>query len=431
MKYQLYLFFLLLLITPFHSIGQTIQDSIARHFLELNSEGKYGESIKFFDKSLAEKISPLVLKQAWEKPIPELGRFQKVNKFIPHGIDTLVEECNFEKTVVNILFIFNDKNLIRAFYIVKVVPKTTEPENVGSDSLKFKQENIILKTPTGNIYGTLMFPGNNFRDPIAIIIPGSGPIDRNGNTLQDSSNIYKLLAESLAKHGIASLRYDKRGVGLSQKAIKNIRTLTFDKYINDAIGWINLIKSDKQFSKVIIIGHSAGSLIGIIAAKKTSVDAFISLEGPGEPIDSLLLKQLKRKLDPKNYRASKLLFTELKEGKVTTTKNQTLKTLFPPSIQPFLISMFHYEPLKEISELNIPILIIQGTEDLNVPVQDAERLHAACLSSKLFIIDHMTHMLRNAKSDDMASNIATYSNPSLPLNNTLITYIVEFIKFVN
>lgn len=433
MKIRSYLYSLFistLIVLPIYSRGQSIQDSIARHFLELNREGKYEESVKFFDKSLFDRISPSILKQAWEKPIVIFGKFQQVTQCLPHGPDTIIEVASFEKAALNILFIFSSKNLIKAFYIIKVTPKTTSPKNTGSDTSKFKQENLILKTSTGNIYGTLMLPSKELRIPIAIIIPGSGPIDRNGNTLVDTSNIYKLLAEALAKGGIASLRYDKRGVGASKNAVKNIEKLTFGNYVEDAIGWINLIKADKRFSKVIIIGHSEGSLIGMIAAEKAAVAAFISLEGPGEPLDSLLLKQLKRKLNSQDFLTCESLFTKLKEGKTMSIKNPSLVALFPFSIQPFLISLFHYDPSKEISKLNIPVLIIQGNNDLNVPVQDAERLHAAYPSSKLIIIDHMTHMLRNATSDDTASNLNTYNNPSLPLNNLLLTDMMDFIKFV-
>ena len=131
-------------------------------------------------------------------------------------------------------------------------------------------EEIKLHTPTGDISGTLLRPSS--RPPLVVlIVAGSGPTDRNGNSvLGVSANSYKILADSLAAHGLASVRYDKRGVGASSGAMMPEEKLRFDDYVADAAAWIDSLAHDPRFSRVAVIGHSEGALIAAVAAERTS-----------------------------------------------------------------------------------------------------------------------------------------------------------------
>ena len=157
-------------------------------------------------------------------------------------------------------------------------------------------ENVLLKTKTGNIEGTLLFPDSIKIFPVVLIIAGSGPTDRDGNNPSMTNNSLKMLAESLCKNGIASLRYDKRGIAKSRSAGLNEADLRFENYIDDASAWIDFLAKDKRFSQIIIIGHSEGSLIGMVAAQNKYVDKFISIAGMGESLDITIKKQLKKNL---------------------------------------------------------------------------------------------------------------------------------------
>ena len=156
-----------------------------------------------------------------------------------------------------------------------------------------KAEAIRLTTITGDIQGTVLIADTTKVTPIVLIISGSGPTDRNGNNPMMSNNSLKMLAEGFAEKGIASLRFDKRGIAESKNAGVNESELRFENYVDDVKAWCELIKKDKRFSDLIILGHSEGSLIGMISSREAKVDKFISIAGAGFPAGDILLKQLK------------------------------------------------------------------------------------------------------------------------------------------
>ena len=105
-----------------------------------------------------------------------------------------------------------------------------------------------------------------------------------------------------------------------------------------------------------------------------------------------------------------------------------LYSLFRPSVQPYLISWIKYDPQVEIKKLTIPVLIIQGTNDIQVSVNDAKLLAKAKPSAKLVLIKNMNHIFRTLESTDKAANAATYNDASLPISDELVTTITSFIN---
>ncbi len=292
----------------------------------------------------------------------------------------------------------------------------------------FNSSRLSLNTPTGDLFGTLTIPNDVKKSPVVVIIPGSGPTDRNGNSpLGVKTNAYKMLAENLALNGISSLRFDKRGIGKSMPAMSSESELRFETYIHDVISWISLLESQNRFSAVFILGHSEGSLIGMIAAGQAKVAGFISLAGVGKPADELLQEQLKTNLTPQLLVESNRILDSLRAGKTVATLNPNLLALYRPSVQPYLISWIKYDPAKEIGKLKIPVLIIHGTSDLQVSVNDANLLSEANPNAELVIIENMNHVLKESDSD-LQNNMATYTNPDLPLKEGLMKSIVSFIK---
>lgn len=272
-----------------------------------------------------------------------------------------------------------------------------------------------LQTSTGELSGTLTVPILKGTFPVALIIAGSGPTDRNGNNAQMKNNSLQLLAHELAAQGIASLRYDKRGIGASKDAMISEENLRFENYAEDAKAWAAQLKADSRFRELIIIGHSEGSLLGMLACEQA--DVFVSLAGAGRPIDDILKEQLATQLSGKKklLRAANDGLSKLKEGKLVEDAPVELFGLFRPSVQPYMMSWMKYDPAVEIWKLKIPIVIIQGTTDLQVKEEDARLLFMAHpLNSRLIIIEDMNHILKIAPLD-RTKNIETYSNPELPL----------------
>lgn len=289
----------------------------------------------------------------------------------------------------------------------------------------FKESALILKINTDQLFGTLTTPDLTKKYPVALIISGSGPTDRNGNNPMMKNNSLKMLAEALAKNGIASLRYDKRGIGESKASAISEETLVFENYTEDAKSWINLLKQDKRFSELIVIGHSEGSLIGMIAGAKAN--KFISIAGPGESADELLKTQIASKSNQQLNDLTFPIIDSLKNGKTVKNVDPMLNSLFRASIQPYLISWFKYDPQTEIKKLNVPILIIQGNKDLQVTVKDAELLSQANKNAELLIVDKMNHIMKNIEGDNQA-NMASYTNENLPVSEIMTSKIISFIK---
>lgn len=284
---------------------------------------------------------------------------------------------------------------------------------------------VTIETPNCKIEGSLLLPYNTKGIPVALIIAGSGPTDRDGNNSMKKNYSLKMLAYALEESGIASLRYDKRGIGKSIVPNFDESNLRFENYIEDVKSWIDFLDNDSSFNKIIVIGHSEGSLLGMIASQNKNVDKFISLAGAGETANIILKKQFAN--SPKEFYETSIKYLEiLKRGKTIDSVDQDYFSLFRPSLQPYLISWFKYNPQEEIAKLKIPILILQGTTDIQVKEEDANFLHNANPNSELKIIDGMNHVLKESEID-LQKNIQTYSNPELPLKEGLIDSIVDFI----
>jgi pimeloyl-ACP methyl ester carboxylesterase len=289
----------------------------------------------------------------------------------------------------------------------------------------FKETTVILKINIDQIFGTLTVPDVTKKCPVALIIAGTGTTDRNGNNPMMKNNSLKMLAEALAKNGIASLRFDKRGIGESKASAVTESTLVFENYTEDVKSWINFLKQDKRFSQITIIGHSEGSLIGMIAGAKAN--KFISIAGAGESADKLIKSQISSKSNKQIEEMTFPIIDSLKSGYKVKKVDPLLNSLFRPSIQPYLISWFKYDPQAEIKKLNIPVLIIQGNNDLQVTVKDAENLAQANKKAELEIIDKMNHIMKIIDGDKQA-NLESYNNETLPISESMTDKIISFIK---
>ena len=292
-------------------------------------------------------------------------------------------------------------------------------------------QEITLETTAGTLSATLEIPSSTGPFPVALIIAGSGPTDRDGNSPAGvKTDAYKLVAQGLAQNGIASLRYDKRGIGKSTLKDTREEILRFDDFVSDAVALLGWLERDARFNKRFIIGHSEGSLIGILAAQRTRVDGVISLAGAGRPIDVVLLEQLSAQLPAPMLDESRRVINELKAGRAVPENqinlpDQIKLSLFRASVQPYLISWFRFDPALEVKKLTIPSLIVQGTTDMQTSLEDARRL-ADALKTQPVLIEGMNHTLKRALAG-LSNQQAAYTDPSLPLAPGLIEAFKAFI----
>lgn len=289
------------------------------------------------------------------------------------------------------------------------------------------QRPISLDTGNGELFGSLLLPKSDTPVPVVLILAGSGPTDRDGNNPDGGRNdSLKRLAWVLAKHNIASVRYDKRGVAASFAATPDERNLSVEAYVNDAVAWSQKLKSDPRFGPLILLGHSEGALIATLAAPRTEAAALISLSGSARPVDQVIREQLARSLPPPLMLRSNQLLDSLKAGHTDANVPAPLQPIFRPSVQPYLISLFRQDPAKAFAQLKMPALIVQGSNDMQVGVGDAQALKAAKPDAELVVIDGMNHVMRIVPAD-MKRQLASYKDPNLPLAAELGGKLIEFI----
>ncbi|WP_282126951.1 alpha/beta hydrolase [Marinifilum flexuosum] len=293
-------------------------------------------------------------------------------------------------------------------------------------SAQQKEESYNLQTETGELKGSLLLPERDQKLPVVLMISGSGPTDRNGNNAMMQNNSLKMLTEGLSKHSIASVRFDKRGVGESKGAMVSEADLRFEHYVNDVKEWIAKLQKDGRFSEVIVLGHSEGSTIGMIAIQDMKVAKYISVAGPGFAAGDIIRKQLKAQ-PPVVLQQAEPVLAKLEKGELVEDTPAFLAALFRPSVQPYMISWMKYDPSVEITKVSCPVLLVQGTTDIQVKVEDVEALAKANPKVKKLIVEGMNHVLKEAEADRM-KNFQTYNNPELPLKSGLLEGIVAFVK---
>ena len=294
------------------------------------------------------------------------------------------------------------------------------------------EEPIEAPGPAGPLRGTLVV-AQVPRAPVVLVVPGSGPTDRDGNNaLGIKAATYRLLAEGLASAGISSVRIDKRGMFGSAGAVPDPNAVTISDYVTDVAAWSDVIRTKTKSNCIWIAGHSEGGLVALAAAQKIpKICGLLLISTAGRPLADVLREQLKA--NPANVPfldQALLTIDRLKSGaRVNASElHPALMPLFHPLVQGFWIDAFSYDPAKLAAAYKGPMLILQGTHDLQTSVTDAELLAHANLGAKLALLPQVNHVLKKVDTTDRAINIATYANPNLPLASGVVEAVSEFIK---
>lgn len=291
------------------------------------------------------------------------------------------------------------------------------------------EQEVTLAVTGGVLHGTLSLPKVDGKVPVVLLHAGSGPTDRNGNSamLPGHNDGLRMLADALARNGIATLRFDKRGIGASTQAGLSEADLRFDHYIDDATAWLRQLRADPRFSHIVMAGHSEGALIAALACQRAPADACISIAGAGSTLDEILRAQLKPRLPPGLYAQNERILVSLRQGELAKDVPPALMALYRPSVQPYLISSLKHSPRDAVAALRMPLLIVQGATDLQVSVVDAQTLAAAAPRAQLLIVPGMNHVLKMV-SGDLAQQMPSYGNPELPLAPALIDAVTAFVQ---
>ncbi len=286
-------------------------------------------------------------------------------------------------------------------------------------------EEIRLDTDNGPLAGTLLVP--DAPRAVALLIAGSGPTDRDGNVqgLPGKSNSLRYLAEALAEAGIASLRFDKRLIGGSATRSISEADVRFETFVDDAAQWLAYLETRLDLPR-FVVGHSEGALIGLLAARGQDVAGVACLAGPGRRASDVIVEQANARMPVVMAQQIEAIVASLLDGEVVPDTPRELDALFRPSVQPYLISWFRYDPAEVMREISVPTLLVYGTTDLQVPVSDGDYLKQAKPDSRYVVIDGMNHVLKSV-SGNTVRQMASYSDPELPVEPRLVSALVDFV----
>jgi pimeloyl-ACP methyl ester carboxylesterase len=290
---------------------------------------------------------------------------------------------------------------------------------------------VTVAGPQGALAGTLLDPGKDA--PAVLMIPGSGPTDRDGNNpLGVKGGVYRQLAEALAAKKVATLRIDKRGMFGSKAAIANANAVTIGDYAADAHAWVDMVRAKTGRRCVWLLGHSEGALVALQAAQNpTGICGLVLVAGAGRPLGEVIRAQLRA--NPANaplLPQGEAALDQLEAGKRVPAAAipAPLQPLFNERVQGYLIDMFQHDPAKLIAAVKLPVLIVQGDKDIQVSVSDAELLKRAQPVATLKLLPGINHVLKSVASDDRAANVATYGDANLAISPAVPDAIAAFVS---
>ena len=264
--------------------------------------------------------------------------------------------------------------------------------------------------------------------PVAVIIAGSGPTDRNGNSVMGiRPNSYAQLAWRLAERGIATLRYDKRGLPGTQGTF-DITQMTLEDFAADARSAAESLAHDPRFSRVVLVGHSEGASLALIAARQGApVAGVVHVSGLGRALGDVMREQLSRQFDSATMVRYDTAWKQYLRGDQPADVPQHMEMLFVPVNRTYMRSLAAFDPPAAIRAVRQPVLLVQGVTDLQVTVADAERLHTARPDARLVLMPDVNHVLKRVADRTLPGQMSTYQDPGIPIVPEAVQAIADWI----
>ena len=290
-------------------------------------------------------------------------------------------------------------------------------------------QEVTIDGGTAPLHGSLLLADHPGPATVVLLIPGSGPVDRDGNSIKGglTPNTLKLLAQDLAQGGISSLRFDKRGVGASASALHAESDIKLGTEVSDVVGWARFLRTRIPNHCIALLGMSEGALLASMAAQKIDTCGLVLVGGAGRPAGELLKAQLTARPMPAALRKQAFdAIDTLQSGRPVNAVAPALRALFRPSVQPYMISWLHVDPTKELASVHTPVLILQGEADKQVSTEDAQLLAKSNPASRLVLLPDVNHALKDVRP---AGGVApTTPTPEQPLDTRAVASIIDFLR---
>ncbi len=423
---------------------KSVLQPIAEEFFYKLKDGKYAECVQYFDDKMKEVLPEDKLKEAWEATTAICGNYVNINKeeFLNQGgYDMVLIYAEYDSQGIVIREVFDSENKVSGlFFSYTTIGESGKAYKLPED---IEEEDVLIGKGTKyELKGKITFPKNfQGKIPCAILVQGSGSTDMDESI--GPNKPFRDIAWGLAKHGIATLRYDKRtytyGSTYTEEDLKKFTVR--EETIEDAILAANLAKKHDRIdpSKVYIIGHSLG---GMLAPR-------IDKEGgdfAGEIIMAGTLRTLYEVMYDQNMDSinSQNLDDKTKEEYKNTVEEEFKKAKNiinmtdeeAQNAKVFGVNAYYFKDMdlnnvKDIVlSMNKPMLILQGARDFQVYKDKDYKLWQDTLKDKenveFKLYDKLNHLFLEYEGED-AGTIKEYNVPS-NIPDEVIVDIANFIK---
>ncbi|WP_177176585.1 alpha/beta hydrolase family protein [Hyunsoonleella jejuensis] len=333
--------------------------------------------------------------------------------------------------------------LILCFYSNLSVAQNARPQEPKAP-FEYSVENVVFinsEADSIKLAGTLTLPKDIKNPPVAILISGSGPQNRDEEVKQFNHKPFLVLSNHLTNNGIAVLRYDDRGIAESEGSFKDATSFDFASDVNAAIQFLKA-RNDIDANKIGLIGHSEGGLIApIVASKNKDVAFVVLLAGTGVDGGKILQTQSRKMMElrgaqkmmlDENEKLTTIIYDAIKQYKNTDTikskitkglndfKAQNPMSMVSPSITPVLIEQqfkileskwllefIRIEPKPYLEKTTCPILVLNGTKDVQVlpevNLPEIEKALSASGNTDVTIkeLENLNHLFQTAETGNV------------------------------
>ena len=301
----------------------------------------------------------------------------------------------------------------------------------------YQTEDVSFSNGDAQLKGTLTLPQNcNRQTPVLLMVTGSGLQNRDEEIFEHKP--FAVLADALARQGIATLRYDDRGFGESTGDLISVTTADLK---NDALAGINLLRS--RYDRVGVLGHSEGGTIGLMLAAEGKVDFVVSLAGNVVSGEKTLLEQNQWALRQAGYsqevvdqycKTLESLFDSMKVGKNPVVNGAGLPADLAQNLQlvkaqcstPYMRYFLNLDLTDLIGKIRCPVLALNGTNDRQVDCEENLSILRRGLKGPktVLAIEGVNHLFQHCTTGDPSE----YKDIEETFAPNVIQLVIEWLK---
>ena len=296
-----------------------------------------------------------------------------------------------------------------------------------------RETEVTFAADGGRLAGAYLRPDEG-RFPAALVLGGSGPLDRNGDVKRMALSVSRDLALVLADNGWASLRYDKRGIGESEGDY--LSTGLYEEY-GDTRAALDWLMSQEGVGPVVVIGHSMGaSMASELAVRAPGLAGVVMLAGIARRGEDVLVWQTGNVEQdvPKAVRAVMRLFgtSVVKQQKKSVTKikdgsTDVARVMFAKTNAKWMREMFSYEPAETLSKIELPVLAITGSKDIQVDPADLQIIESLVSGATVIEMPDVDHLLRHEPNE--RSSLRRYRKQAQkPIDPRVTDAVVDWLS---